>query len=150
MAMMTLSIRNSRCRSSHTGFTLIEVIIAVVVMAIAIPPVFWALRDTNVRRVNPINISRARWLVNEKIEDVLADARSTTRGYSYLTNANYPSESPVAGFTGFSRSVAVSESGASLVAGSGTGYKTIAVTVNYVDGKGVTRALNISTVVTQY
>lgn len=132
------------------GFTLIEVIIAVVVLAITIPPVFWALRNANVQRVDPINLSRARWLVNEKVEDVLADARSTTRGYSYLVSGNYASESPVSGFTGFSRSVAISESGANLVAGSGTGYKTIAVTVNYVDGKGATKSLSVSTVVTQY
>lgn len=132
------------------GFTLIEVIIAVVVLAIAIPPVFWALRDANVKRVDPINLSRARWLVNEKIEDVLADARSTTRGYSYLVSGNYASESPVSGFSGFSRSVVISESGASLVSGSGTGYKTVAVTVNYVDGKGATKSLSVSTVVTQY
>jgi prepilin-type N-terminal cleavage/methylation domain-containing protein len=32
------------------GFTLIEVIIAVVVLAITIPPVFWALRNANVQR----------------------------------------------------------------------------------------------------
>jgi len=142
-------VGQSRRRRSG-GFTLIEVIIAVVVLAIAIPPVFWALRDANVRRVDPINLSRARWLVNEKMEDVLADARSTTRGYSYLISGNYASESPVSGFTGFSRSVAISESGASLVAGSGTGYKTVAVTVNYVDGKGATKSLSVSTVVTQY
>lgn len=138
---------SSRCWG---GFTLIEVIIAVIVMAIAIPPVFWALRDANVRRVDPINLSRARWLANEKIEDVLADARSTTRGYSYLVNGNYASESPVSGFTGFTRSVSIAESGANLVAGSGTGYKTVAVSVTYVDGKGTTRSLSVSTVVTDY
>ncbi len=147
---MAVTKVGQRGRRRLGGFTLIEVIIAVVVLAIAIPPVFWALRDANVRRVDPINLSRARWLVNEKIEDVLADARSTTRGYSYVVSGNYASESPVSGFTGFSRSVAISESGASLVSGSGTGYKTVAVTVNYVDGKGATKSLSVSTVVTQY
>lgn len=132
------------------GFTLIEVMIAVVVMAIAVPPMFWALRQANVQRVDPINLSRARWLVNEKMEDILADESSTTRGYSYLTNSKYTAESPVSGFTGFTRSVSIAESGADLVAGSGTGFKTVVVTVGYVDGKGTSRTLSVTTVVTQH
>lgn len=132
------------------GFTLIEVIIAIVVMSIAVPPMFWALRQANVQRVDPINLSRARWLACEKLEDINADAFSTTRGYTYLSNSNYPSEATVSGFTGFSRSVSVSESGADLVAGSGTGYKTVVVSVGYVDGKGTGRTLSVSTVVAQY
>jgi prepilin-type N-terminal cleavage/methylation domain-containing protein len=139
-----------RLPRSRRGFTLIEAIIAVVVMAIAIPPMFWAFRDSNVRRVDPINVSRARWLAEEKLEDILADARSTTRGYTYVIDANYPAEAPVAGFTGFYRSVAITQSGVGLVAGSGTGFKTATVSVVYVDGKGGTRTLSVSTVVGSY
>lgn len=147
-----MALRDARRQrlKGRRGFTLIEVIIAVVVMSIAVPPMFWALRQANVQRVDPVNLSRARWLACEKLEDILADQYSTTRGYSYLLNSNYVAESPVTGFTGFTRSVSIAESGAGLVAGSGTGYKTVVVTVGYVDGKGASRTLNVSTVVAQY
>lgn len=132
------------------GFTLIEVMIAIVVMAIAVPPMLWALRQANVQRVDPMNLSRARWLACEKLEDIRADSNSTTRGYSYLVNSNYAAESPISGFGGFTRTVSISESGANLLSGSGTGYKSVVVTVGFVDGKGASRTLSVSTVVTQF
>ena len=46
----------------------------------------------------------------------------------YVVAANYAAESSVAGFPGFPRSVAITETGASL-SGSGTGYKAVVVTV---------------------
>lgn len=147
---MALDAGTMRCRRPAPGFTLIEVMIAIVVMAIAVPPMFWALRQANVQRVDPINLSRARWLASEKLEDILADSKSTTRGYSYLANSNYAAESPISGFAGFTRTVSITESGADLVSGSGTGYKSVVVTVGFVDGKGTSRTLAVSTVVAQF
>lgn len=146
---MAVTVLQSR-PSHRRAFTLIEVMIAMVVLAIAMPPLFWAMRDANVQRVDPVNLSRARWLACEKLEDVIADAHSGARGYTFLANANYAAESPVSGFTGFGRSVAIAESGPDLISGSGTGYKTATVTVTYVTGRGTTKSLSVSTVVAQY
>lgn len=131
------------------GFTLIEAIAAMVILLTAVPPMLWAIRDAQLKQVGPVMLSRARCLATEKLEEVIADRHSTTRGYAWIQNSRYAAESPVSGFTGFARSVSIVETGASL-SGSGTGYKTITVTVTWTDGMGVARSFAVSTVVTDY
>ncbi|MCZ6542471.1 MAG: type II secretion system protein, partial [Planctomycetota bacterium] len=65
------------------GFTLLETIAAVVILALAIPPMLWAVREAHIQRVNPMLASKARWLATEKLEDIIADRHSTTRGWAY-------------------------------------------------------------------
>lgn len=132
------------------GFTLIEAITAVVVLAVAVPGMFWGIRDAQMRRVDPIQASKARWLAAERLEDIIADRHSSTRGYTYVVAGNYSAESAVAGFPGFSRSVTITEGGASLAPGSGTGYKTVTVSVVFKDGRNTSRTLSLATVVTDY
>lgn len=136
-------------RRPHRGFTLIEAIACVVMLAALIPPTLWAIRESHRQRVNPMLASRARWLATEKLEDVIADRHSTTRGYGYLVSGNYAAESSISGFPGFTRQVAFVETAANLVS-SGTGYKRITVTVNWTDAAGTARSLAIATVVTDY
>lgn len=131
------------------AFTLIETLAAVVILAIAVPPLLWAVRDAHAGRVDSILSSRARWLVTEKLEDVIADRHSTTRGYSYLTTGNYPAESPVTGFPNFNRSVAFTETEADLST-SGSGYMNVIVSVIWNDVTGTARTMAISTVLTDY
>lgn len=138
-----------RRRIGTGGFTLIEAISSIVILTIALPPMLWAIRDSHVRRVNPMMSSKARWLAAEKLEDIIADRHSTTRGYSYLVAGNYPAENPVSGFIGFTRSVAFAETGADLVT-AGTGYKRATVTVSWTDATATARSLSLSTVVTDY
>lgn len=141
--------RNDTFRGARDrGFTLIEAILAVVVLSIAMPAMLWSIRDSIRRRADPVLLSRARWLAAEKLEDCIADAHSPTRGYSYVVNANYAAETPVTGFTGMNRSVSIAETAPKFVAG--TGWKTITVTVAYTDGQGVARSLSLATVVTSY
>ena len=121
-------------RTSRRGFTLMESIAAIVILTIAIPPVVWALRQGHVQRIDPVLTSRARWLAAEKLEDVIADRHSTTRGYDYLIAANYPAEGSITGFPGFSRSVTLTETEADLVT-AGSGYMQVTVTVSWTDGK---------------
>src|SRR5262245_50128613 len=102
-------------RSVQSGFTIIEAVVAVVLIGVALPPMLWALRQEHKNRVRPVMASEAGWLAIEKLEDIIADRHSTTRGYTYLAPANYPTENPVAGMTGFSRSVTFTETGADLV-----------------------------------
>lgn len=128
---------------------MVEAIAAIVVLAIAVPPTMWAIREAHVQRVNPRMASTARWLAVEKLEDAIADRHSTTRGYSYVVNANYAAESPVSGFTPFTRSVSVTETGSDLVS-AGTGYKRVAVTIGWTDAASTARTLTLTTVVTDY
>ncbi len=134
---------------TRRGFTLIESVAAIVVLSIAIPPIFWGLRSATLRNVDPILMSRARWLAAEKLEDVIADRHSTTRGYDYLVAGNYPDEDAVTDFAAYARTVSLSETAADL-ATAGDGYMTVVVEVTWADMTGVERTLSVSTVLTEY
>ena len=86
-----------------------ETVAAIVILAIAVPPMVWALREGHTQRVNPVMASTARWLLTEKLDDIIADRHSTTRGWAYLIPGNYTAESPVTDFDGFDRSVTLTE-----------------------------------------
>ena len=131
------------------GLTLIETIAAIVLLSIAIPPMLFSIREAQHHRVNPVLSSKARWLVTEKLEDIIADRHSTTRGYGYVIAANYPAENPISGYTGFARSVTISETAADLVS-AGTGYKRVTVSVGWTDTTGAARTLAITTILTDY
>jgi prepilin-type N-terminal cleavage/methylation domain-containing protein len=137
-----------RTAKRRTGFTLIETIAALVVLAVAIPPILWAIRDAHVQRVNPLLASQARWLATEKLEDVIADRHASTRGYDYLTAANYPNEPTVEGFAPFSRRVSFAETGPDLQS-DGEGFMTATVDVSWTDATGAVRTLTVSTVLTE-
>ena len=136
-------------RRPRRAFTLIEAIICTVVLAAAVPPMLLAVRESGVRRVAPVQGSRARWLLQEKMEDIIADRHSATRGYAYVIAANYPAEATITAFTGYSRTVTIAETGADLVT-AGTGYKRATVTVTWRDTRGVLRSLAVATIVTDY
>lgn len=135
--------------AARRGFTLIEAIVAIVIVATALPASLIFIMDAQTRRAGPILAGRARWLAGEKLEDVIADRHSATRGWSYVASNNYPSEATIAGFPGFSRSVGIVETGASLVGG-GTGYRTVTVTVSWTDPVRGATWLSMATVLTDF
>lgn len=130
------------------AFTLIEVIACIVILSVATPSMFWAIKESISKQYDPVLMSRARWLATERLEDIIADRHSPTRGYGYVVAGSYAAESPVAGFAGLSRSVTVAETGANFAAG--TGWKTVTVTVTYSDARGLSRSVSLSTVLTSY
>ena len=136
---------------SRTGFTIMETVAAIVMLSIAVPPMVNALNEGHTQRVNPVLASTARWLAVEKLEDVIADRHSTTRGWSYLVPGNYGAESPVTGFTGFDRTVTLTEYQADLTtADTDGGYMVVDVAVSWTDATATARTLTVSTVLTEY
>lgn len=131
------------------AFTLVECIIAIVILAVAVPAMTLAVRETHAKRSGPIMASRASWLAMEWLEDIIADRNSSTRGYTYLKPANYLPEASITDFPGFSRAVTFTETGADLVT-PGFGYMKVTVTVSWTDPGGAPRALNVSTILTDY
>lgn len=131
------------------GFTLPEVIAAMTVLAIAMPPLLWSLRQSQAQGVNPVLIARARWLAVEKMEDVLADRHSTKRGYAFVVTGNYPVERKVTGFPQYGRSVSVSETAADL-ASPGKGFKRVTVRVTWRDVDAKLQWLEVPTIITEY
>jgi len=140
---------SSRRLGHQKGFTLVEAVMALVMMSLVIVPIMTAAQRLSRDQVTPIQVSRARWLATEKLEEVIADRSSTTRGYSYVITSNYPAENPVATDPDFSRSVTITETGADLQT-SGTGYKTVTVVISWTDVTGTSRSLSMSTVVTSF
>ena len=120
-----------------------------VILSIAVPTMFWTLREAHAKRANTVLASRARWLATEKLEDIIADRHGTNRGYSYLTGANYPNEPSVSGFANYSRTVAFTETEADLST-AGSGYMTVDVAVSWTDAGADARTLTVSTVLTEY
>lgn len=135
------------------GFSLIETVVAVFILAIAVPPMMWAVRQAQRQRVNPMLASKARWLAVEKIEDVIADRHSVSgsRGYDFLTTGNYPTEAKgsISGYPQFERRVTFNETEADLST-PGDGYMNVTVEVEWNDASGQTETLSISTVLTEY
>ena len=140
-------------RHSRPGFTLIETIAAIVILVVAIPPMLWAIHEAQIQRANPVLASTARWLIIEKLEDVIADRHGTV-GYVGLVPGS-TSETPVAGYPAFNRTVTVSVPHGAWDSGTQTwlvdaGYKTITVAVDWTDAEGNAQTLSISTVLTDY
>ena len=133
------------------GFTLVELVAAIVLLAVAVPPMIWAMRQAEHDFVDPILTSRARWIATEKLEDVIADRHSQTRGYDFLVPANYPFEAvgSIPGFPGYSRDVSFSETTADLST-PGDGYMTVTVTVTWTGAAGQSRQTSLSTVQKEY
>ncbi len=96
-------------RNGH-GFTLIEVVIAVIVLAIAVPPALNLMDSSAAGRVNAINTTRATCLSTIVLESVLADLTSTdpALGFSALADSAAYLETPTTGL--YARLASITES----------------------------------------
>lgn len=76
--------------TSSGGFTLIEVVIAVIILAIAVPPTLNLMDSAASGRVDAINTTRATLMASSVIETVLADMSSSdpALGFDALSDAN--------------------------------------------------------------
>ena len=128
------------------GFTLIEVLITVILLSVLSSGLMAMFTTYSQNNGNSPVLIQATELAKERMEQILADKYKTSRGFNYITNANYPAENPVAGFAGFSRSVNiffVNPTGGNLNANAGvtTNYKNISVTVTSMAGNVTTSTL---------
>ena len=103
-----MAVRRSEVARDQ-GFTLIETVIVVVVLGLSLGvliPFTVSLRNS----AAPVLTQQAALLAQEKLEQIIADRldKTTPRGFVYATTSgNYPAENPIAGVTGFNRSVAI-------------------------------------------
>ncbi len=139
-------------RARRKGFTLIETVSAIVILSVAVPPMLWAVTQAQRQRMNPIMASRARWLVVEKLEDIVADRHAPARGYGWLETSNYTEENPgdITGYPGFGRKVIFAAETDATLSDPGLGYQVVTVEVRWTNSDGNTAKLSISTVLTDY
>lgn len=126
----------------HDGFTLIEVIMAIVVIAIAIPPIL-TLFSQNITDSHESEVyTKATLYAIEKIEEIIGDKRAASDGYGWdyiLQPGQYPNDSPEEGYT---RSISIDTTGNSF---QGVTYAEILVTVSHAAVNNIvisTRATN--------
>jgi prepilin-type N-terminal cleavage/methylation domain-containing protein len=104
-----MTSRMIRLAPREAGFTLIEVVVTIIVLAIALGilvPFVVSLKGS----ASPVVTQQAITLAQERLEQIIADRSDTSipRGFTYATTpGNYPAENPVTGFTNFTRSVAI-------------------------------------------
>ena len=114
-----------RVAKCPAGFTLVEIVLIIVIAAVAILPLSMLFANTSIRSGDARNATVAAQLAQAKMEELAADRNSPTRGFSYLIAANYSAESPVPAFPGYSRSVAFAPDSTY----DGVTFRTVGVTV---------------------
>jgi prepilin-type N-terminal cleavage/methylation domain-containing protein len=89
------------------GFTLVEVVLVIVIAAIALLPLSMLFANTSIRSGDARTATVAAQLAQSKMEEIAADKSSPARGFEYLIGRNYLPEDPVPAFPGYRRSVAI-------------------------------------------
>lgn len=123
--------------SRERGFTLFEVVMAIVILGVVGLPLALVFANASWRSGDGYLISTATFLAQEKAEQIMADRSSPGRGFDFIISSNYPAESPVSGYPGFSRSVTI----ASDSTYSSVTYRTVTVTVTNASVSDVTTTL---------
>lgn len=108
------------------GFTLIEVVLIIVIAAVAVLPLSMLFANTSIRSGDARNATVAAQLAQAKMEEIAADKNSASRGFSFLVPANYPLERPVRAFPAFSRSVSIAPDSTY----DGVRFRAVSVTVS--------------------
>lgn len=153
---------------TRTGLTLIEAIIAIVVLSLAVPTTVVMLRDAASVRADAIATTRATWLANAVVEQIIADAASRAAGLglsafddpqTYLGDPDAGLRSRIAFVTlpyesmGFSYTINVGQP--QSAAGDQTGspehdlYRAITVTVSWNSTRGDVKSTAISTLISE-
>lgn len=123
-----------RRAGSEAAFTLPEVVLILVIAAVAVLPLGMLFANSSIRSGEAHHATVMAQLAQAKMEEISADKNSPSRGFAYLVPANYPAESPVAAFPGFSRSVSFAPD--SIY--DGVTFRTVSVTVSFASVPPVT------------
>ena len=129
-------MRRGKTRSATT---IIEVVMVLVILSIALPPLVTAFADASMQSIHPSLTTVASFLATDRMEEIVArryrGTQSSVNGYDAITTANFPNESPVTGFPVFSRTVTIAQVDANLnPSGTPVGYKKVTVTVAWNSG----------------
>ena len=139
--------RNCRIRNNN-GFSLLEAVFTVLILSIGFyASLFLTSNILVTAQISDQNIIGTE-LANNKTELIMADKKF--KGYTYVDNTNYTSESLAEPFAGYSRSVSVVEvQGSDLTTPlSGSGLKRVNVTVSW--GSEPSQQVTVTSIVSKY
>lgn len=114
------------------GFTILESILAATILSVGLMGGMMVMQNSLVNTVNGDMNTVATQLAAEKVDSILAD--SQYRGYDYLeADTNYPLESLTGNYSGFKRTVSITEVNSEDLSTpeEGSGIKQVVVTVNW-------------------
>lgn len=83
-----MSTRTHHARMARRGFSLIEAVVIIVVLAIAVPATVTMMTAAGNRQADAVQITRATTLATLVMENVLADAASKSAGLGFAGFAN--------------------------------------------------------------
>lgn len=126
-------------RRKRPGGTLVEVVIAMVVLALVVPPLMVQFSASAAAQKSTLIEHNLLQLADERLGMVLADHANPTRGYDYVTGSNYPDETDPLGFTGYTRTTTVREVSAPdfVAASPGSGLKRVRILVTGPDSRAL-------------
>jgi hypothetical protein len=119
--------------------TIIEIVMAIVILSIALPPLIASFADASRQTILPAQMEVASFLATERMEEIVARRYRGIEGgqpsYTALTASNFPDEIPVTGFPSYERRVTFTEVDWRLSAvGSPAGYRKATVIVSWNGG----------------
>ena len=112
------------------GFTLLEIILVIVVIGIAIPPVLSLFTQNLTDSIESEVYTKANLHAMERMDEILGDKRAVDDGYGWsyiLQSGQYPNDTPESGYT---RSVSIDTTGNSF---GGVTYALIQVIVSHAN-----------------
>ena len=145
------SMRATTKLTNRPGVTLIEAVIAVVVLAIAVPPTLSMLMDASAVRADAVAATRATSYAQAVMEQVLADACSSDAslgfdafadGGAYAAGLTSRLAAVMAAYTPFGMTHEVVMSPLTAASGVSTGdptldvYRVVTVNVHFTDATG--------------
>ena len=91
------------------GLSLIEVVLAIVILGLAVPPLMFAM-VAGIQQQEAVLVQQdLSQLASERMWAIFADHANPTRGYDYIVNAAYPNETTPRGLTGYTRQTTIKE-----------------------------------------
>lgn len=123
--------RLGRRLSDKSGYSLIELVVAIVMTGVAFPGIVNLYMNVSANSLQAEIMTMANMLAQEQIEIILADKAGSGAGFGYsaITSAKYASVNPAAPFTSFTRTVAVTTQ--NLAGSASYPAKVITVTVSH-------------------
>jgi type II secretory pathway pseudopilin PulG len=122
------------------AISLLEVVVAMVIMAIAIPPLFIQIA-ADVQQQEAFLVQRnLTHLASERLWEIYADHADPDRGFDHVAESSYPGEADAGGLTGYVRTTEVLEVSDSdyVTQTANSGVKRCRVTVTAPDGRTIT------------